>query len=72
MSEKAHGRTVLMDGAPKVTSAMIEAGARCLRAYMEEEAPSHSESLYLAEKVLQAALLRGSPFPDAPGKAVKP
>jgi hypothetical protein len=60
-----------MDDTPKVTPAMIEAGARCLRAYMEEEAPSHSESLYLAERILRAAFQRRTPSTDTPSEVMK-
>jgi hypothetical protein len=65
-----------MSGAPesdnlvdvKITPEMIEAGARCLRAYMEEEAPSYRESLFLIERVLQAAFSGSTPPANAPSK----
>ena len=56
----------------EITPEMIEAGARCLRAYIEEEAPSYNESLYLAERVLQAAFSGSTPPANAPSKIVKP
>ena len=55
-------------GAPEfeITPAMIEAAARCLRAYLREDGISHSESEIIAEKALRAGLCRraaGAHFP---------
>jgi hypothetical protein len=60
-------------GAPEIeiTPAMIEAAGECLRAYMEEEAPSYSESLYLAEKMLWAAFHGRTPSANTPCKLMK-
>ena len=49
-------------GAPEIeiTPAMIEAAARCLRAWLAEDGISYGESKFVAEKVLRAALCGGS------------
>jgi hypothetical protein len=45
----------------EVTPEMIEAAARALRAYSQfDERMGESESLYLAEKALEAAFTRSS------------
>jgi hypothetical protein len=57
----------------EITEEMIEAGGRALRSYSpSEERIPEGESLYLAEKVLRAALLGRSPTSHAPSEIPQP
>jgi hypothetical protein len=57
----------------EITPEMIQAGGRALRSYSpSDERISHSEGLYLAEKVLRAALFGCPPSSHAPSEIQKP